>query len=121
MQHCLLSTAIIGQTAHQIYPTNRHIDWSSCRFAAEERVQESLTDDMVAMAQQLRSSAEAMSAALHERDCVLQSTSQGLEQSAATVKQRVAATKQSVQRSRRSMFFILFALLGVAGVFMSAP
>jgi hypothetical protein len=90
------------------------------RLAAQEDVQDSLTDNMVALAAQLRLNAEAQAKALHERDSALDSASQGLLKSVQSVKTVVADTKQAVKRTRRSMFFSFFLLLGVAATLLGA-
>ena len=75
---------------------------------------------MVAMATQLRAGAEAMTAALHDRDRALDRASQGLLQSVTTVQKRVVATRKSVRRSRRSIWKTLLLLLAVAAVCLGA-
>ena len=91
-----------------------------CRLEAEEAVQAALTDDMLALAGQLRAGAEAMAAALGKRDVALASAAQGLDASVAGVGSRVSATKRSVRRSRRGIWFTMLALLCVAGTFLGA-
>jgi hypothetical protein len=87
-----------------------------CRLQAQEDVQAALTDDMVAMAGQLRAGAEAMSTAIADREGALDRASQGLLRSMEGVKQRVAETKRSVRRSRRSIWFTAFLILAVAAI-----
>lgn len=69
---------------------------------------------MVSMAAQLRSQAEAQSKALHTRDVALDSAAQGLLKSVHGVTAVVSDTKTAVKRTRRSVFFTLFLLIGVA-------
>lgn len=95
-------------------------DSAACRLSAQEDVQEELTDRMAEMATQLRSQAEAQSSALHARDAALDSASQKLLKSVHGVTTVVAGTKTAVKRTRRSMFFFMFLLLGVAAVFLGA-
>lgn len=90
----------------------------ACRLAAQEDVQEELTDQMAVMAARLRSNAEAQSNALHARDIALDSASQGLLKSVQGVTAVVADTKTAVKRTRRSMFFFLFLMFGVSMVFL---
>ena len=90
------------------------------RLAAEEEVQAGLTDDMLALAGQLRGNAEAVSSALASRDRTLDTAAQGLLQSVDAVRARGADVRRSVRRSRRGMLFSLFVLLAVAGTFLGA-
>jgi hypothetical protein len=89
-----------------------------CRLAADETVQEALTDDLLAMAAQLKRTAEAQSAALHSRDTALGSAAAGLLKSSNAVTRRVKDTRRAVRRSSRSIFFQIFLLLAVAGIFL---
>lgn len=88
------------------------------RLASHEGIQEDLTDQMVSLASKLKQQAHAQAQALHERDAVLDSASQGLLKSVQGVQTVVKDTKQAVKRTRRSMFFSFFVLLTVAAVFL---
>lgn len=89
-----------------------------CRLASHEGIQEDLTDQMVSLASKLKEQAQAQAHALHHRDAVLDSASQGLLASVQGVQAVVKDTKQAVKRTRRSMFFSFFVLLTVAAVFL---
>lgn len=73
---------------------------------------------MVSLAGKLKRQAYAQAQALHDRDAVLDSASQGLLKSVQGVQAVVKDTKQAVKRTRRSMFFSFFVLLTVAAVFL---
>lgn len=73
---------------------------------------------MVSLAGKLKQQAHAQAQALHDRDAVLDSASQGLLKSVQGVQAVVKDTKQAVKRTRRSMFFSFFVLLTVAVVFL---
>jgi hypothetical protein len=88
---------------------------------AQEDVQAALTDEMVSMAAQLREGAEAMSAALADRDIVLDRASQGLLRSMEGVKIRVVETNRSVHRSRRSIWLTAFVIMTVVAVSLGVP
>eukprot|EP00892_Ulva_mutabilis_P008036 jgi/Ulvmu1/5604/UM023_0141.1 len=88
------------------------------RLVSHEGIQEDLTDQMVSLASKLKEQAQAQAHALHHRDEVLASASQGLLKSVQGVQAVVKDTKQAVKRTRRSMFFSFFVLLTVAAVFL---
>lgn len=73
---------------------------------------------MASLADKLKQQAIEQSEALKHRDVALDSAAQGLLKSVQGVQAVTKDTKQAVIRTRRSIFFSFFVLLGVSAVFL---